>query len=450
MATPMTMRIDFRAFRDYNILPMEIGKRALAVILLLTAFAISGLSADGSELRISDFPPVKASVSGLSVSANVDHMYFDEGLFDYEFRLRPFAHTQDDTTELNLALALDCSHNSGDSEWERFDAGIFPSFGLRRYLLSSDFFVENGVAMWFYEFYRTDTRPHRWEGELTGNLNIGVGYGRVREGTYVAMALQVNNILRSHGVTESDLTRETILGIAQAIARQGFFHWLAHDRYHKYLLEAIENALNQDPACQGRVIPAYVWVKILEIVGDQAYYFYGTGQSDYWHRFFGSRFRVSLLASEISYREPSFQGGPLKLFDTLAYVPAVEVQYEFHWPRSLNTQFFLLPRYRVEFRRGERRHEARLESSYGYGIMDRLLLEGRVATWCRVTSGDTISTFTDLELCPEVRSTYYLEESIEFSLRAGNSFSVEWFEGQQDRDFYSNPFVSLSVDWRIL
>jgi hypothetical protein len=138
------------------------------------------------------------------------------------------------------------------------------------------------------------------------------------------------------------------------------------------------------------------------------------------------------------------------LFDTLAYFPALEVQYEFHWPRSLNTQFFLLPRYRVEFSCGERRQQVRLESSYGYGIMDRLLLEGRLATWCRVTSGDTIATFTDLEFCPEVRSTYYLEDLIEFSLSAGYSFSVKWFEGQQDKDFYNNPFVSLSVDWRIL
>ncbi len=446
----MTKRIDFRALWDHNVSPMKIGKGLPARVCMLTALALSRLSAEGSELRISSFPPVKASVSGLRMEGDITHLYFDEGVFDYDARLSPYYHAQDDTTELNLGLALAFAHENESWAWKRYHASVGPSFELRKYLLRSAFFIQNSISMGLDEFYRTDTFPHRWERDLRGRVDVGVGYGRVREGTYVATALQVNKILRGQGVTESDLSRQTVLGIAQAIARGSFFHMRAHDRYHKYLLEAIEDVLNQDPACQGRVIPAYVWVKILEIVGDEARYFYGTGQSDHWRRFFGSRFSINLLASDISYQEQDYQGGHLNLFDSLDYLPALEVRYEFHWPRTLNTQLSLLPLYHLEFRRGEKQQWVLIESSYGYGLIDHLLLEGGFRTSYSVKNGDTISTSAELNLSPGVVLTYYLEESIEFRLEAGNPFSIRWLEGEWDGHLYGNPFLDLSVDWRIL
>ncbi|KPK62018.1 hypothetical protein AMJ83_11785 [candidate division WOR_3 bacterium SM23_42] len=196
-------------------------RKVVLYLILYSTMLLATTQSDG--MRIQDFRLPSQKIFGLWLSAGLDRYYYGEDI-GYYADVRPYFRLLSDTTEIDLLFGVRGDHR---------DLSV-------------------------------STRSPDWEAYLVSDFKIGGGLGHLREGQHVAMALHINDILVKDRMIDSDLTKETILRIAQALSKEDFFR-IKYDRHLKYFFQEIEEVLSSDPACN-KPIPAFTWFKMYSIL----------------------------------------------------------------------------------------------------------------------------------------------------------------------------------------
>ncbi|MGB3340866.1 MAG: hypothetical protein WBB37_05240, partial [bacterium] len=283
------------------------------VLLILTLLVVS---ANSEEPKISDFRMPSSRVYGLRLSGDGYYDYWDS----YTLGITPFYRSLNDTTEFASAL-------SSYLQYEDNYASIRLSsrIGIRRYLTPIPLFLRTELDYSYFAYRHVDSFQSDWELSVYGDVEIGGGFGHLREGQFVALALHINKILQEEEVISVDLRRETISAIARIISLNRFFASM-HDRSEKYLFQEIEKVLLADPA-YNKPIPIYTWFKMIEIA--DTYSFYWFSYVNYWQRMFGTRFTIDFLASDISEHNDNYSRMAFPLKDTYDYIPSLRFKFEY-------------------------------------------------------------------------------------------------------------------------
>ncbi|MGB3477797.1 MAG: hypothetical protein WBB67_01405, partial [bacterium] len=283
------------------------------VLLIMTLLVIS---AYGEEPRISDFRVPSSKVYGLKLSADGNYDYWDS----YSLGVIPFYRSLNDTTELSSSLSSYLQY--GDN----YPSINFSSrIGIRHYLTPVPLFLRAELDYSYFAHRYADSSQSNWETYVHGDVEIGGGFGHLREGQFVALALHINEILQEEEIISSNLRRETISAIAKIISQRRFLTFI-HDRHEKYLFQEIEKVLLADPA-YNKPIPIYIWFKMIEIA--DTYSFYWFPYVNYWQRMFGTRFTIDFLASDISEHNDNYSRMAFPLKDTYDYIPSLRFKFEY-------------------------------------------------------------------------------------------------------------------------
>ena len=404
------------------------------VLLILTILVIS---ANGEEPRISDFRMPSSKVFGLKLSADGNHDYWDS----YTLGIIPFYRSLNDTTEFSSSL-------SSYLRYEDNDASIRLSsrIGIRHYLTPVPLFLRTELDYSYFAYRYADSSQYDWWTYVQGDVEIGSGLGYLREGQFVALALHINEILLEQEIIKDNLSKETILAIASIVSQERFFTSI-HDRHEKYLFQEIEKALLADPACN-KPIPIYTWFKMVEIADN--YSFYRFGGLNYWQRMFGTRFSVDFLASEISEHNDNYSRIAFPLMNTYDYIPSLRFKFEYHNPIDLRKQISSTTYYKIEWRDTVTYHSFSTDLGYGYGIIDFVLLEGRIPVGYTYTICQNINSHGAFSLSPQAEFSYYIEDFLALRLTGGCDFSLAESDTlNNEYDFDANVFFGFHADWRI-
>jgi|GEM_PF-3847821 len=224
-------------------------RKVVLYLILYSTMLLATTQSDG--MRIQDFRLPSQKIFGLWLSAGLDRYYYGEDI-GYYADVRPYFRLLSDTTEIDLLFGVRGDH--------RDLSGIdcYSNAEIRHYPFSLPLFLHGELDL------RVSTRSPDWEAYLVSDFKIGGGLGHLREGQHVAMALHINDILVKDRMIDSDLTKETILRIAQALSKEDFFR-IKYDRHLKYFFQEIEEVLSSDPACN-KPIPAFTWFKMYSIL----------------------------------------------------------------------------------------------------------------------------------------------------------------------------------------
>ena len=404
------------------------------VLLMVTLLVIS---ANGEEPRISDFRMPSSKVFGLRLCANGGYDYWDS----YTLEIIPFYRSLNDTTEFSSSLSSYLRY-----EDNYVNINLRSRIGIRHYLTSVPLFLRTELNYSYYAHRSVDNSQSDWEPSVYGDAEIGSGFGHLREGQFVALALHINEILLEQEIIEDNLSKESILAIAKIISQRRFFISI-HDRHEKYLFQEIEKVLLADPACN-KPIPIYTWFKMIEIADN--YSFFGFHGLDYWQRMFGTRFSIDFLASEISEHNDNYSRIAFPLMNTYDYIPSLRFKFEYHNPIDLRKQISSTTYYKVEWRDTVTYHSLSTDIGYGYGIIDFVLLEGRIPIGYTYTIYQNINSHGAFSVSPQVQFSYYIEDFLALKLTSGCDFSLAESDIlNNEYDFNASVFFSFHADWRI-
>jgi hypothetical protein len=402
------------------------------VLLIMTLLVIS---ANGEKPRISDFRMPSSKAYGLKLSADGYYDYWDS----YSLGVIPFYRSLNDTTELSLSLS---SYLRYEDDYASMN--LSSRIGIRHYLSPLPLFLRTQLDYSYFAHRYADSSQSDWEMYVHGDVEIGSGFGHLREGQFVALALHINEILQEEEIISFNLSRETISAIARIISQERFFTSI-HDRYEKYLFQEIEKVLLADPACE-KPIPIYIWFKMIEIADTYSFYWF-PGVS-YWQRMFGTRFSIDFLASEISEHNDNYSRIAFPLMNTYDYIPSLRFKFEYHNPIDLRKQFSSTTYYKVEWRDTVTYHSFSTDIGYGYGIIDFILLEGRIPVGYTYTIYENINSYGAFSFSPQVEFSYYIEDFLALRLTGGCDFT-ESDTLNNEYNFNTSAFYSFHADWRI-
>ncbi|KPK62019.1 hypothetical protein AMJ83_11790 [candidate division WOR_3 bacterium SM23_42] len=138
------------------------------------------------------------------------------------------------------------------------------------------------------------------------------------------------------------------------------------------------------------------------------------------------------------------------VFDRYYYTPGIRVKYEYGKPIDLRKQLTFTSSYIAIWCDDAVIHQADIQSRYGYGIMDFILIEGAVSIYYNhVVPQDTNSQST-IGVVPEVEFSYYIENGIDVGLDGGCDFRREQSQLPDDGyDYTANWFVEFHTRWRV-
>jgi len=406
-------------------------KTSFLILLCLT------ISLYSERLAISDFRLPCSKVYGIKLSAEGYHYYGNSFTFD----ILPFYRYLSDTREFYSTLYSSAGYNYG-----RVDISISPSLGTRQYIFSTPLFLYGALDYGYDLERRPVDNKYDWVDYARGDIEIGSGFGHLREGQYVAIALQINELLREAGIISNDLRRKTILEIAGIISQKHFFSY-SHDRYQKYLFQEIEKILLTDPACSNN-IPIYTWFKIIEIADSYIYYWYP--DVTYWQRKFGTRFSVDFLASDIYKHRADYPRKSFPLNRSYGYTPSLRFKFEYENPLDLRKQIAFTTYYAVEWNDNTTDHSISTEFRYGYGIINRFLIENKLPVAYTYTISENTNAHGFFTVSPQIQFNYYVEDLIALRFEYGYDFRVAPSDPlDNDYDFTTDLFFSFGIDWRI-
>jgi hypothetical protein len=92
---------------------------------------------------------------------------------------------------------------------------------------------------------------------------IGVGHGRIRDGTFVIQALRIIERLREDGVIKTTMTHEQTLSLVDRVALQREYT-TNYERHEKYLVQDIVEELQDKGVIDSQDITAYSSLRIAE------------------------------------------------------------------------------------------------------------------------------------------------------------------------------------------
>lgn len=385
-----------------------------AVILYCILCAVSGY---GQDLKISDFRVPSYKALYLSLSADLYKSYYYDDI-SYYIGLAPLYKSMSDTSEFTLKGYLSAGRYSYMTSYEfRTDAEI------RHYL--SNFFLHGRCNVGSCNYYYFHEEPVYWSKYRSGDLEVGCGVGHMREGMYTSTALYINEILKKEGIINENLSKTSILAIAQLIAKKRYF-LIEHDRYEKFMFTKMQNIIEADPAFE-KPVSAYAWFRIFDII-DDIYPNRGDNDVVFWSRQFGSRLSFDFLGTNIkdySERTNDYRMRNFPIFDSVYYIPGIRVKYDYGNPLSLKSHIMFSTSYKIEWYDSVSRHNISTDFTYSYGIIDNILLEGTLnVNYYHIVSSNTtpLGVFNGF---PEVRLSYYIEDRIRFGVEVGYNYRIE-------------------------
>jgi hypothetical protein len=235
-----------------------------------------GLTFSRAERSITDFrvPPSSAldvDIAGGLSGGDRQFRFYNHQFLRGNFELDMEGFTENDNKDLysDLSFSLDpCFRKENfknDTTLNHFELYTFLGENLRSlsYINASDFFGSlsgTGEIWWSYTRYNDINYNHDIFGDFSAGFEFG--YGRLRDGTNLWKALEIERILKAEDVITDDLPSEDILVIAQTVNQMQKFQ-INHDRSEKYFYGELEN---QFQALGIDRIPAYVWFKVKEII----------------------------------------------------------------------------------------------------------------------------------------------------------------------------------------
>lgn len=403
-------------------------------LLIMTLLVIS---ANGEEPRISDFRMPSSKVFGLKLSASGYYDYWDS----YTLGIIPFYRSLNDTTEFSSSLSSNLRYEDNYA-----NINLRSGIGIRHYLTPVPLFLRTELDYFYFAHRYADSSQSDWESSVYGDVEIGSGFGHLREGQFVALALHINEILLEQEIINDNLSKESILAIARIISQERFFTF-RHDRHEKYLFQEIERVLLADPTCN-KPIPIYTWFKMIEIA--DTYSFFWFPGLNYWQRMFGTRFSIDFLASDISEHNDLYPRIAFPLMSSYDYIPSLRFKFEYHNPIDLRKQISSTTYYKIEWRDTVTYHSFSIDFDYGYGIVDFVLLEGRIPVGYTYTINQNTNSHSAFSLAPQAEFSYYIEDFLALRLRSGCDFSLAESDTlNNDYDFNANVFFGFHADWRI-
>jgi hypothetical protein len=241
-----------------------------------------GAAVTSAERSITDFrvPPSSALNVGMALGMSGQYAkfpeYHDPNFTQRELGLRGgFAiglngFSENDNREIYGGLSMDF--------WPHYDkivlhdttkhqfystTSLIQKFLARSYINATDFsaaFSGDGNIDWDYSKNAEFLYDH-W---ISGYFDAGFefGYGRLRDGTNLWKALEIERILQEEEMISDDLTSDDILAIAQTINQLQKFV-LSHEKYEKFYYQELENQF-QELGIDW--VPAFVWFKIKEVI----------------------------------------------------------------------------------------------------------------------------------------------------------------------------------------
>ncbi|RKX71788.1 hypothetical protein DRP53_00450 [candidate division WOR-3 bacterium] len=376
-------------------------------------------------LSITDFRPPSSRVYGWELNGGFHHLRSNHG----DFSSHLYYYLESDTIEFSISGGGSYSYSTFDSSYQ---ADLSSRVQIRSYLSNSPFFIGGmvrGSSQWD-RIFGEEYRYHSFD------LTLSSGVGRIRDGIYVVRALAINKILLTEGVISQELKPETILALAQLLSQRTFF-LLRYERYFKYLAQRVESILEKDPAYKGK-ISGYCWFKIFELA-DNIYY-RGLYELIEWERRFGIRLSLDLSAGGITKGRSGDRVG-LGIDDLYGY-PEIGVTLEYGYPIDLSRQLSFTASYTLSFVDTMTSHYCQLRFAYGYGIIDRYLIQPQFAvgnSWhIREGRGDW-----ECWISPGIGFYFYLEDRISFESKGDITF-------YRDRTGWSgSTYLRLGVDHRI-
>ncbi|MBI5060250.1 hypothetical protein HZB60_10785 [candidate division KSB1 bacterium] len=115
-----------------------------------------------------------------------------------------------------------------------------------------------------------EDRRESWDYHYSGNADLSVGYGRVRDVNAVYLTRIFEERLLESGYIESGLTAETRRKVAALLFQRSDYKSL-HNRPDRFFWSDIEKLLRDDPAVRGRGLDAYNLYRIDEPLGSEAF-----------------------------------------------------------------------------------------------------------------------------------------------------------------------------------
>jgi len=422
--------------------------RYLIVFCCLLFFCLS--SAD--ELKITSFRPLSYRVFGLNTLLGLTHYYYGAD-FCLDGCVRSYYSAVNDTTEFITSLYV-------HSRWRDSDVSInfSPSSFINHYLSGRSLFLHNKVDL-HISFSRHPS--FEWQRYINATGEFGAGIGHIRDGKYIVLALYINDILKKENIIKDNLNDETIRKIARVIANERFYV-LKHERYLKYLFEELEKIIREDPVCNGKIIPAFVWFKIVEVAKGHSFYHYiipdarwrwnyrftkHYSSNLYWQRLFGSKFSFIFVASDINDYDTLNPYTRVPFTDSFYYRPLLLFMYEYHYPRDLRNQISLGFFYKIDLSDTNSYHDVKFSYSYGYGIIDFFLVSGSITLG--FDANKDLKSRRAFVISPLGEFDYYLEDCIVLKLEVAVDFEFEKLASQSDYISQSQWLFDLGVDWRI-
>lgn len=189
------------------------------------------------------------------------------------------------------------------------------------------------------------------------SVSAGVGYGKLRDGQPIFAALRMLDKLQEDGAFIRPLTREEVLTLADTLARQSEYAY-SQDRYYKFLMKDFFKLLESMGVIKGSAASAFDVMRAFEVL------LYERIEP----RLFGWRVSASLMhtTSQNDYQTNSSSS----YYNN--YREYLQLQGEYGYPVSLNTELSANCTLLVPNKDYKRRIEGSLGARAAYQVTDRI------------------------------------------------------------------------------
>ena len=404
---------------------------AILVVVLSSARAIELTSFRTSYSRVTT-----SDVGFYSGSSLLSSIVSDTPYSYSEFGVSPswhwFTKTESDPRDWSLSQWLRLGWHGSQGAWpsaHRTDGFLYITeevdLNWQQYLGRSDFLVCLAPSVGLHPYARFDSGLAEVGLHGSGDVKLGIGYGRFRDAWPLAKAIRLVSILRDCNLLESEPREGPLLKLADFISSSWRLFY-AHDRAAKFYYDSLEVILLEARVLK-QPLPAYVLMKLDDAL---------TVGSD--TREFGSRVLIGSSGSFLGSYEytpargqtPADSHGFLRR--SIAF-PYIEYRYArpigLRWVTGADFRYDLAPAADTPI------HTANVKASGSYQLTNRLLVG--VSFAAKSVGRHALGTFANptVSLASGISGNfqYYLTDQLSVKVSVGVS---------DERSLVGNPVAS--------
>ncbi len=335
-------------------------------------------------------------------------------------------HTKD-YHDHSLTTNFSISYNQAESDIERNDTGVvwkqtndgkriddrfefqwtynhyFDEEGF--HLIGSTDFRYNGTYIENRNTYSLNSEQHnigKWY-NLKFDGEIGLGYGRMRDGTIVFQAIRIIERLREDGIITKYLTREQMLLLVDRIAHRREY-LTNYERYEKYFVRDIVEELSMLGLISENEVNSFSTLRILETFGETIR-----------PRFFGWRIYYTFGGRHTQYSNESSSGTDF----SNDWVDLYTIGGDIGYPLSLRTHASINVNVELPNQDYSRKLDIEMTATITHEVTERIDVVG-MYSFERQASNITRLSYSDnwtrdIEQSISGNFIYYLEDNFRFS-----------------------------------